>query len=134
MKVEPEKMAEAARNAAGLLKMLANEHRLMILCQLADGSKSVGELADLIGLGQSPLSQHLARLRQEGLVTTRRAGQSIFYSLSSEAAAQIIHVLYNIFCAPGAEDGTGDGTGAGTGGPGADATPEDASGGSQVGA
>lgn len=98
--MDPEKMAEAARNAAGLMKLLANENRLMILCQLADGEKSVGELAALIGLGQSPLSQHLARLRQDGLVTTRRDGQSIYYSLASDEAGRIIRTLYEMYCAP----------------------------------
>ncbi len=98
--MDPEKMAEAARNAAGLMKLLANENRLMILCQLADGEKSVGELAALIGLGQSPLSQHLARLRQDGLVTTRRVGQSIYYSLASDEAGRIIRTLYEMYCAP----------------------------------
>lgn len=105
MKIEMEKMADAARSASGLLKLLANENRLMILCQLADGEKSVGELVGLIGLGQSPLSQHLSRLRQDGLVTTRRAGQSIYYSLDSEEAARVIHVLYEIYCAPAAPQG-----------------------------
>ena len=103
MKIEPEKMAQAARNAAGLLKLLANENRLMILCQLADGEMSVGELAAAIGLGQSPLSQHLAKLRQDGLVTTRREGQSIYYSLNSDAAAQVIRVLYEMYCGPDAD-------------------------------
>jgi ArsR family transcriptional regulator len=93
-------MAQAARNAAGLLKLLANENRLMLLCQLADGEKSVGELAGLIGLGQSPLSQHLARLREDGLVHTRRNGQSIFYSLASDEAGRLIRLLYEMYCAP----------------------------------
>lgn len=100
MKIETDKMADAARSAAGLLKLLANENRLMILCQLADGEKSVGELVELIGLGQSPLSQHLSRLRQDGLVTTRRAGQSVFYSLTSDKAGRVILLLYEMYCAP----------------------------------
>lgn len=94
-----QKMQQSARNASDLLKALGNEHRLMILCQLADGEKSVGELVTLIGIAQSPLSQHLARLRRDGLVETRREAQTIFYSVASAEARQLIGLLYDMFCA-----------------------------------
>ena len=94
-----QKMQVSARNASDLLKALGNEHRLMILCQLADGEKSVGELVTLIGIAQSPLSQHLARLRRDGLVDTRREAQTIFYSVASAEARQLIGLLYEMFCA-----------------------------------
>lgn len=91
--------ASAAR-AAALLRSLANERRLMILCQLADGELAVGELLPRVGLSQSALSQHLALLRDEGIVATRREGQSIFYRLSDPAALQVIATLAEIFCPP----------------------------------
>ena len=77
---------------------MANTSRLMILCQLADGEKSVSDLQPNIGLSQSALSQHLAVLRRKHLVRTRRDGQSIFYSLASGEAASIMHTLHDQFC------------------------------------
>ena len=94
-------MEQAAGSAAALLRSLANEHRLMLLCQLAGGERGVGELVTAVGLSQSAVSQHLARLRAEGLVATRREGQAIFYSLASEEARRIIGVLYDIYCCAG---------------------------------
>ena len=91
-------MREAARQASDLLRALGNEHRLLILCNLAKGEKSVGELQELIGLSQSALSQHLARLRHDGLVTTRRESQTIFYSLVGNKASRVIEVLYSLYC------------------------------------
>ena len=91
--------ASAAR-AAVLLRSLANERRLMILCQLADGELSVSELRPRVGLSQSALSQHLALLRDEAIVATRREGQSVFYRLSDPAAMQVIATLAEIFCPP----------------------------------
>lgn len=91
---------ESAGRAATLLRLLGNERRLMILCQLADGELSVGELQPGVGLSQSALSQHLALLREEGIVATRREGQSIFYRLSDPAAMQVIATLADIFCPP----------------------------------
>lgn len=91
-------MEGAAHTASGLLRSLSNEKRLLILCQLAEGEKSVGTLATQVGLSQSALSQHLARLRGEGLVQTRRQAQSVYYSLASSKAAKIIEVLYDLFC------------------------------------
>lgn len=93
-------MEKAAGQASSLLKALANEHRLMLLCQLADGEKSVGDLTALIGLAQSAVSQHLARLRRDGLVKTRRDAQTIYYALADERASQLIDLLYRMYCAP----------------------------------
>lgn len=96
-------MTRVAGDATRLLKSLANEKRLMILCQLAEGELSVGELQARLGIGQAPLSQQLARLRRDGLVGTRRAAQTIYYSLAGERAGRLISVLYDMFCgrAPG---------------------------------
>ena len=87
-----------AHKASDLLGAMANTSRLMILCRLADGERSVSDLQPLIGLSQSALSQHLAVLRRKHLVRTRRDGQSIFYSLSSGEAASIMHTLHEQFC------------------------------------
>ncbi|MEK7821292.1 MAG: metalloregulator ArsR/SmtB family transcription factor [Pseudomonadota bacterium] len=87
-----------ARRASTLLKAMSNQHRLMILCQLVPGEKSVGELERIIGLSQSALSQHLARLRRDQLVRTRRAAQTIFYSLNGEEASAVIETLYGLYC------------------------------------
>lgn len=88
-----------AAEAATLMRAFGNESRLMILCALADGEHSVGELNELVPLSQSALSQQLARLRREGLVTTRRESQVIHYSLADGPADKIIHALHDIFCA-----------------------------------
>lgn len=97
--MELDKLQESARRASTLLKAMSNEHRLMILCQLLHGEKSVGELERLIGLSQSALSQHLARLRRDNLVQTRRQAQTIFYSLSGAEASAVINTLYGLYCA-----------------------------------
>lgn len=89
-----------ASQAADLLDALANPRRLMILCELAQGERSVGELVAVVGLQQAALSQHLARLRAEGIVATRRQAQMIFYRLASPAAAAVIKLLAEIFCGP----------------------------------
>lgn len=91
-------MAEHAADAAGLMKALGNESRLMILCMLADGERSVGELNDMIPLSQSALSQQLARLRQQGIVTTRRESQTIYYRLLPGPADRVISLLHDIYC------------------------------------
>lgn len=88
-----------AQKATILLKCMANEWRLMILCQLAEGERSVGELEIELGLSQSALSQHLAILRRERMVQTRRSAQSIIYSLASPEAKAIMATLYELFCA-----------------------------------
>ncbi len=93
-------LRDSARQASEMLKALSNEHRLLILCYLHQGEMSVGQIQRAIGLGQSALSQHLARLRQDRLVKTRRVAQTIFYSLNGEAASRIIEVLYTLYCAP----------------------------------
>jgi len=96
-----EQMGEHAANAAGLMKALGNESRLMILCMLADGERSVGELNASIPLSQSALSQQLARLRRQELVTTRRESQTIYYSLAEGPADRIIRQLHDIYCGTG---------------------------------
>jgi ArsR family transcriptional regulator len=93
-------MDQAAAAAATLLKALANEDRLLILCNLAAGEKNVTELQEILGLRQPTLSQQLSRLRYEGLVEFRRDGKSIHYRLASDEAAKIIEVLYELYCAP----------------------------------
>ncbi|MDH4073859.1 MAG: metalloregulator ArsR/SmtB family transcription factor [Gammaproteobacteria bacterium] len=87
-----------ASDAANLMKALGNESRLMILCALATGERSVGELNAIVPLSQSALSQQLARLRQQGMVATRRESQTIYYSLSPGPADRVIHLLHEIFC------------------------------------
>ena len=123
----PEELTQSAQRASELLKVLCNEHRLLVLCYLAEGEKSVGELEKLVGLGQSALSQHLARLRRDNLVKTReleklvglgqsalsqhlarlrrdklvktrRAGLSIFYSLASPEVIAVIETLHRLYC------------------------------------
>ncbi|MDO9641312.1 MAG: metalloregulator ArsR/SmtB family transcription factor [Brevundimonas sp.] len=89
-----------AGEAARLLKALSNEKRLMILCRLGDGECAVGELIPLVGLSQSALSQHLAVLREEGLVAARREGVSILYRIAEPAALKLIAVLADIYCPP----------------------------------
>lgn len=95
--------AELQRNAtraAELLKAMSNPFRLMVLCSLAEGEKSVSELEGVVGLSQSALSQHLARLRREKVVAARRAGQTVFYSLSGKEAKAVLDTLYQVFCQP----------------------------------
>lgn len=89
-----------AAEAARLLRALGNARRLMILCQLADGERSVGELQPRLGLSQSALSQHLAVLREEGVVATRREGQTIWYRISDPASIKLVLTLAEIFCSP----------------------------------
>lgn len=93
-----ENLETAAGAASDLLRVLSNEKRLRILCQLVEGEKAAGTLAPLVGLRQSALSQHLARLRCEGLVATRREAQTIYYSLASKEAVKVIELLYALFC------------------------------------
>ncbi len=87
-----------ANEAARLLTALANERRLTILCELVEGERSVGELAATVGLTQSALSQHLAKLRAAGIVATRRHAQTIYYRLASAAAGSVMTTLANIYC------------------------------------
>src|SRR5260370_19874065 len=97
-----EAMREHATDAAGLLKALANDQRLMVLCSLIDGALSVGEINERIPLSQSALSQHLGVLRDAGLVTTSRQSQTVHYALAQGPALQIMEILYSAFCAPAA--------------------------------
>lgn len=94
-----EQLQDNALKASVLLKAMSNEHRLLILCQLVGGEKSVGELVRLVGLSQSALSQHLARLRRDGVVRTRRDAQTIYYSVASAEALAVLERLYEIYCA-----------------------------------
>lgn len=91
-------MRTHAEDAAGLMKALGNESRLMILCKLAEGEYSVSELNEYVPLSQSALSQQLARLRQQGLVNTRRESQVIYYSLAKGPVDRVIHLLHDIYC------------------------------------
>jgi ArsR family transcriptional regulator, virulence genes transcriptional regulator len=93
-------LQEKASTASCLLKVLASESRLLILCQLIDGEKSVNQLEELVGMRQSALSQHLAILRRERLVSTRRKAQFIYYALASDEAKTIMATLYDLYCAP----------------------------------
>jgi ArsR family transcriptional regulator, virulence genes transcriptional regulator len=100
MKIDSEIMEAAADQASGLLKALANRHRLLIICQLIDGERAVGELAEFLDLRDSTVSQHLALLRKDGLVAARRDGQTIYYSIASDPAREVLKTLYHIYCAP----------------------------------
>lgn len=93
-------MARHAEDAAQFLKMMANPHRLMVLCHLLDTEMSVSEINAHLPLSQSALSQHLAVLRNSGMVQTRRDQQTIYYSLANEGVYAIIAELYEQFCAP----------------------------------
>lgn len=96
--IDPRKMASAAQKASELMKTLGHKDRLMVLCHLTSGEKSVGELANLLNIPQSPLSQHLARMRKESLVSTRREAQTIYYSIASGDAARFVELMHEIYC------------------------------------
>ena len=89
---------DMAAHAVELLKAMANEWRLMILCQLADGEKTVSELQEILGLSQSALSQHLAVLRREKIVKSRKHAQSVTYSLAGDEAPKVMNTLHEVFC------------------------------------
>lgn len=91
-------LQKSAGKAANLMRSLASEKRLMLLCQLVDGEKSVSALCDALGIAQTNASQQLAVLRREGLVMTRRDGQTIFYALAGKEGRRIIEVLYELYC------------------------------------
>ncbi|MFD1940618.1 ArsR/SmtB family transcription factor [Paradevosia shaoguanensis] len=99
IKMELERMEENADKASQLLTAMANPKRLLILCNLLDDELNVGQLSERVTLGQSPLSQHLSKLRAWGLVRTRREGQQINYSLASDEVRQVLTTLYKIYCA-----------------------------------
>lgn len=90
-----------ASDAAELLRLLGNERRLLLLCHLiAEGESTVGRLAMHVGLSQPALSQHLSKLREDGLVTTRRDGTTIHYSISDPRVVQVLRLLHTMFCDP----------------------------------
>lgn len=93
-------MRNAAGEASDLLKALANPHRLMIVCQLIAGPRSVGQLAEFLGIRDSTVSQHLSLLRRDGLLSTTRDGQTIWYAISSPQAKALLETLYGLYCAP----------------------------------
>lgn len=92
--------------AASLLKALSNPHRLRILCELNQGERSVSELERTVGLSQSALSQHLAKLREQEIVATRREAQTIYYRVADPRAEQILKLMYELFCAPDSKQRT----------------------------
>jgi ArsR family transcriptional regulator, virulence genes transcriptional regulator len=98
MKIQTDIMHAAADQASELLKSLANRHRLLILCQLVDGERSVGDLAAFVGVRDSTVSQHLALLRKDGLVQARREGQTIYYAIASDPARQVLETLFAVYC------------------------------------
>lgn len=98
LEMNPEAMRAHAGDAARLLRALANDKRLVMLCLLVEGERSVGELNARVELSQSALSQHLALLRADGLVNTRREAQTIYYSLADGPAQRIIETLHGIYC------------------------------------
>ena len=97
--IELEAMEQSAAAAVEFLRCLANPHRLMILCHLTRGEYSVGSLERELGIRQAHLSQQLARLRQEGIVKTRRDSRTIYYSIGNQAATEVLTLLYRLFCA-----------------------------------
>ena len=94
-------MAENAQEAANFLKAISHEGRLMILCHLVTGEKSVTELERLLSARQAAVSQQLSRLRIEGLVVPRREGKTIYYSLADDRPKRVLEVVYDLFCAKG---------------------------------
>lgn len=99
--VDPAMLARRADQASNLLKALAHDGRLMILCHLANGERSVTELETLLFSRQAAVSQQLARLRLEGLVKARRDGKAIYYSLNDDRAARVVELIYDMFCNTG---------------------------------
>ncbi len=93
-----DRMVDNAKRASDFLKALAHESRLLILCILAEGETSVSELEQQLGLRQPTVSQQLARLRADGLVSTRRDGKTVYYNLASDEARVVIGAIYDVFC------------------------------------
>ena len=98
--VDLERMRRSADVACRLMKVLSNPDRLLLLCQLSQGEKRVGELEELVGISQPTLSQQLGVLREEGLVNTRREGKNIYYQIASSQALAVMNVLFEQFCGP----------------------------------
>ena len=101
-----DKMKASANNACRLMKVLSNPDRLMLLCQLSQGEKRVGELEEILSIVQPTLSQQLTVLRDEELVTTRREGKNIYYQIASPQALAVMNVLFEQFCGPQTGDNT----------------------------
>ncbi len=95
-----EDLEESAEEASRLLANMAHPKRLMVLCRLVQSECTVGELAEVVNLSQSALSQHLAKMRASNLVSTRRSAQTIYYSLASPEVESVLQTLYGIYCAP----------------------------------
>jgi DNA-binding transcriptional ArsR family regulator len=93
-------LEEKAEEASRLLAAMANPKRLLVLCNMLEGERSVGELAEIAGLSSAALSQHLGKMRALSLVKTRREGQTIYYSLASRDVRAVLETLYRVFCAP----------------------------------
>jgi len=91
-------ISRKAEEAAGLMRALSHEERLRVLCELSSGERSVGDLVRSSGLSQSALSQHLARLREDGLVETRREAQTIYYTVTDPKVLQVVRLLYQLYC------------------------------------
>ncbi|MEE1653642.1 MULTISPECIES: ArsR/SmtB family transcription factor [Brachymonas] len=96
--IDMQHMQLAAREASQLLRVLSNENRLLLLCQLSRGERSVGELEDMLGIRQPTLSQQLGVLRNEELVQTRREGKQIFYRIADSRAQEVLETLYRLYC------------------------------------
>jgi DNA-binding transcriptional ArsR family regulator len=104
-KIELDAMHAAAERACALMKVLSNPDRLLLLCQLADGERNVGELQESLGIVQPTLSQQLGVLREQALVETRRDGRNVYYSLASAETLAVIRVLYAQYCEPASPKG-----------------------------
>ncbi len=100
-KIDLELLQKAASDACGLLKILANPDRLLLLCQMSQGEYCVGDLEELTDIKQPTLSQQLTVLREQEMVSTRREGKQIFYSIASKEALAVIQVLYELYCKAG---------------------------------
>ena len=100
--IDPGELGAHAETAAVLLRAMSSKARLLVLCNLVEGERSVGELQRIVGLSQSALSQHLAVLRRTKLVETRREAQTIYYRLAGGAASAVLETLHSIYCAPSA--------------------------------
>jgi ArsR family transcriptional regulator, virulence genes transcriptional regulator len=95
-----DQLGQSADKASAFLKSLGNAHRLRILCLIMEGERPVGDLATAVGLNQSAVSQHLARMRQEGLIKSRRDGQTIYYQLADKNVSRLVKLLESMFCSP----------------------------------
>ena len=106
VQLDLEKMRTSADKACRLMKVLSNPDRMLLLCQLAQGEKRVGELEEILGIVQPTLSQQLTVLRDEELVVTRREGKNIYYQIASPQALAVMNVLFEQFCGPQTGDNT----------------------------